>query len=197
MRDIQELSAEEKQMIAIGRDERIFKKFFIQNFDGLKLYAFSFIKDEDLAQDISCQILWKIWNLQERLLEIELLVPYILRAVKNGCLNQIRKKSIEYSLHDMAHDNFIDDISPESLLISKEKIAEIEHSISLLPAKTKQAFLLVKDEQLSYKQAAAKMGIAINTVDRHLQIDVKKNLCSAKTKKITSVLVRFVFSCVL
>ncbi|MGJ1436030.1 sigma-70 family RNA polymerase sigma factor [Sphingobacterium siyangense] len=183
MLDIQELSTEEKQMIAIGRDERIFKKFFIQNFDGLKLYAFSFIKDEDLAQDISCEILWKIWNLQERLLGIELLVPYILRAVKNKCLNHIRKKSIEYSLHDMAHDNFIDDISPESLLISKEKIAEIEHSISLLPAKTKQAFLLVKDEQLSYKQAAAKMGIAINTVDRHLQIALKKIYAQLKQKK--------------
>lgn len=183
MLDIQELSFEDKQMIAIGRDERIFKKFFIQSFDGLKLYALSFIKDEDIAQDISCQILWKIWNLQERLIAIESLVPYMLRAIKNRCLNQIRNKSFEYSLHDIANDSFVDDISPESLLISKEKIAEIEQAIALLPAKTKQAFLLVKDQQLSYKEAATKMGIAVNTVDRHIQIALKKIYLQLKQKK--------------
>ncbi len=121
MLDIYELSAEEKYRIAINRDERTFKTFFVQNFEKLSVYAQSFIRDEDLAQDISCQILWKIWNLGEKLIEIERLSAYILRSIRNSCLNQMRRKSAEYSLHDFPDDNFIDDISPESMLIFKEK----------------------------------------------------------------------------
>jgi RNA polymerase sigma-70 factor (ECF subfamily) len=66
---------------------------------------------------------------------------------------------------------------------SSPEIKELEFAIDQLSPKTKEAFLLVKDYQMSYKQAAETMGIAVKTVDRHMQIAIEKLYFLLKEKK--------------
>jgi len=178
------LTEEQKRGIAIDRDEPIFKAFFVANLKSLENYAFNFVKDEHVAEDIASEIMWKMWNLGSDLMSVASIESYLTRAIKNKCLNYLRVQQALLVGHDeLANYASSDYPSPEDALISNEKIRHIKQAIEALPPKTQQAFILVKDENHSYKEAANIMGISTKTVDRHIQIALQKLWDSIKFKK--------------
>jgi len=179
------LSEEDRKKIAIYRDEKIFKAFFISNFRVLENYAILFVKDKHIAEDIVSEVMWKMWHLGSDLVHVASVESYLSRAVKNKSLNYLRIKQASYVGHEELTDYPCTDevLSPERLLISDERIKQIEEAIEQLPSKTQQAFKLVKDESRSYKAAAEIMGISTKTVDRHIQIALQKLWNTLKKKK--------------
>lgn len=173
---IKPLSDEDKKAIGIARSENAFKKFFTANFKVLTHYAYSFLKDRHLAEDVASEIMWKIWHLESDLLHIAYVEQYILRAVKNKCLNLSRVRQIVSVTDENLEnkDTRIDICCPEHILIQTESIKRINLAIEDLPPKTKQVFNFIKEDKISYKEAAVKMDISIKTVDRHVQIALNK-----------------------
>lgn len=178
------LSEENKKKIAVDRDERAFKAFFIANFKKLENYAMLFVKDKYVAEDIASEVMWKMWHLDSDLLHVSAVELYLMRAVKNKCLNYLRVRQAVYVGHEELADYAQrDDLSPEKILISSERMQQIERAVEALSSKTQQAFRLVKDEGHSYKETAEIMEISTKTVDRHIQIAVQKLWDTLKNKK--------------
>lgn len=178
------LTDDNKRKIALDRDELIFKAYFIANFKALEKYAVLFVKDKNFAEDIVSETMWRMWHLGSDLIHISSVESYLARSVKNKCLNFLRVKQNIYVSHDeLADYNYFDQSCPEQLLISNERIKEIENAIDALPPKTQEAFKLIKDENYSYKEAAEIMGISIKTIDRHIQIATQKLWAILKHKK--------------
>ena len=178
------LSEENKREIAINRDERIFRAFFIANFKSLKDYAQSLVKDNYIAEDIASEVMWKIWHLGSDLAHISSVESYLSRIVKNKSLNYLRIKQAVYVGHDELADHVqMDDFCPEKILISNERMLQIEQAINALPSKTQQAFRLVKEEGNTYNEAAKRMEISPKTVDRHIQIALQKLWNTLKKEK--------------
>lgn len=177
------LSKENQKKIAIEREEKVFKDFFIANFKLLEDYAVFFVHDKHAAEDIVSEVMWKIWHLGSDLQHIASVERYLLQSVKNNCLNYLRIKRAVYVGHEELTDYQLrDPLTPEKILISSEQIKHIENAIAHLPVKTQQAFRLVKDENYSYKEAAEVMNISVKTIDRHIQIALQK-LWQALKKK--------------
>lgn len=169
------LSEESKRKIAIERQQDAFKAFFVANFRVLERYAMLFVKDKYIAEDIASEVMWKMWYLGSDLMHVSVVEHYLMRAVKNKCLNYLRVQQAVYVGHEeLADYQLTDNLDPENILISSEKVKQIERAINELPEKTKQAFKLVKNERYSYKDTAEMMGISIKTVDRHIQIALQK-----------------------
>lgn len=70
---------------------------------------------------------------------------------------------------------------------------ELEHTISsrveMLPEKCRQAFVLNRYENLSYKDVAAEMGISVKTVEKHISKAVqllRKQISHTPTYLLTS-----------
>ncbi|HET9423880.1 MAG TPA: sigma-70 family RNA polymerase sigma factor [Gemmatimonadaceae bacterium] len=57
---------------------------------------------------------------------------------------------------------------PDSNLDSRELHRVIETAVAALPDAQRQVFLLVRRDQCSYKEVAARLGIAVGTVHTHL-----------------------------
>lgn len=177
------LSEENKIEIAIKRRQKVFKSFFVDNFKVLEGYARSYVKDPYIAEDIASEAMWKMWYLGADLQHVTSIERYLMRTIKNKCLNYLRIRQAEYVGHEELDDyQFLDHLNPEDIFISNENVMEIENAITKLPAKTQQAFRLVKDENYSYQAAAEIMGISANTVDRHIQIAIQKLWCALKKK---------------
>lgn len=178
------LTDENKRKIAIDREEPVFKTFFIANFKVLENYAVFYVKDKHIAEDIASEVMWKMWHLGSDLLHVSSVESYLIRAVKNKCLNYLRVQQATYVGHDeLADYPYPDHLSPEQILISTERVRQIEQAIEALPSKTLQAFKLVKDEKYTYKDAAEIMGISTKTIDRHIQIALQKLWVALKKKK--------------
>ena len=65
-------------------------------------------------------------------------------------------------------------VTPEDILISKEKVEKINRAINSLPNKCKLAFKLVKENQLKYKEVSEILNISIKTLEAHLTTAMKK-----------------------
>lgn len=173
---IKALSDKDRIAISSARDESAFKRFFVSNFSALRDYAYLFLKDRHTAEDVASEVMWKIWHLESDLMHIAKLEHYMLRAVKNRCLNLARIARVVCTTDEDLEfkDDRLDICSPEHILIQNEAVNRIYCAIDLLPEKTKQVFKYVKEDKISYKETALKMDISIKTVDRHIQIAVKK-----------------------
>lgn len=168
------LSNEKKSKIALERDESTFKSYFISNYKVYENYAYRFLKDKYLAEDVASEVMWKMWHLGEDLLYIVNLEQYLFKSVKNKCLNMLRVRQLQYVQQEDLVDYADETLNPENMMIQAQAIAKIEQAIAELPEKTQQAFLLVKEDKLTYNQVAENMNISPKTVDRHIQNAVKK-----------------------
>lgn len=171
---INPLSEANKLLIARNRDEKVFKAYFVDNYNALKRYAFSLLKDDHFAEDVASEVLWKIWHLGPDLIHIAHVEHYIFRSIRNKCLNLLRVKKMTYHDNGDLQDERMEEANPERIMISKESLLKIAAAVAALPPKTNQVFKLVKEQGCSYKEVAQLMGISTNTVDRHIQIALRK-----------------------
>lgn len=177
------ISEENKTKIALNRDEIVFKNYFIDNYNVLKDYAYYFLKDHHLAEDVSSEIMWKLWHMGADLMYISSVENYLLRSIKNRCLNILRVRQTVLMEHDDLNEQLIEHADPEKLLISSQEISKIKEAIDSLPRQTHKAFSLVKESQHTYKEAAEIMGVSVKTIDRHIQIAIKKLWLALKKNK--------------
>jgi RNA polymerase sigma-70 factor (ECF subfamily) len=65
-------------------------------------------------------------------------------------------------------------VHPESQLMDKELMEAIDNTVDRLPDRCKMVFRLVKEDNLSYKQAAEVLNISPKTVQAQMVIALKR-----------------------
>jgi len=130
---------------------------------GLLAYACSFLTGFASAEDVLHQVF-------ERLLrgdiEIEGLPgPYLYRAVRNACLNQIRNRSRDVELDDRWFEG------PAGL---KETGVLLQCALKELPEEQRQIIMLHIWGQLSFEESAAVLGISPNTAASRYRYGLSK-----------------------
>ncbi len=108
----------------------------------------------------------KLWENAEKR-EIQLLEPYLFRAVKYQVSNAIRNLK-QTSRIDQVMSHLPTEPAPDRLLELEETAAAINSSVGQLPEKCRQIYILSREEQLSNKEIAHQMNISIRTVEAHL-----------------------------
>jgi DNA-directed RNA polymerase specialized sigma subunit len=100
----------------------------------------------------------------------------LLLSVRNTALNYLdkEKRNKVIQLEDLSVSISIDEICPESELISKELKSAIGRAVDHLPERCKLIFSLAKIEQLKYKEIAQILDISVKTIDNQLAIAMKK-----------------------
>lgn len=149
------------------RDEKAFKQFFELYFNSLVNYAYGFVLDRSIAEDIVLELMVNLWNMGEKISEILNVQYYLYRSTKNRALNHI-KQSSKFSFEQL-EDTSLDNITPEILLITKERAALIQHAIDSLPLRCRTVFIMIRENKMSYQEVADILEISTNTVNRHMQ----------------------------
>ncbi len=157
-------------------DEKAFKQLFDLYAGRLFQFSYSFLKNRSIAEEAVSDVFFKIWLNRSSLIHIENLKAYLFKATYNTTLNYLdeikRKKAI--SLEDVEVDLGIDQICPETELITKELKDIIEIAIDSLPSRCKLIYKMAKVEQMKYKEIAELLNISVKTIDHQLTIAIKK-----------------------
>ena len=160
-----------------GAFETIFKEYFH------KLYIFSceYVKSTDVAKDLTQETFSKLWEIRE-----SLSTPTNLSSV---LFTIIRNKSLNYLKRALFHQKFLNekstslqelqlnyealkDSSSEKLFLDDLEI-KINKTIASLTPKTKEVFLLSRQDNLKYKEIAEKLNISVKTVETHISEALK------------------------
>jgi len=149
--------------------EAIYKKYR----PALMQFAYSITRNVDDAEEVVNDVFIAIWERHQDLLGIETLKSYLFRAVKNRCLNQLKRNRLPFD--DMREEMPVPSKDHNALdhMLAKESGARINDLIDKLPTKCKQVFLFSRVHELSYKEIAELMDISPKTVENQIGLALK------------------------
>ncbi|WIV11932.1 RNA polymerase sigma factor [Proteiniborus sp. MB09-C3] len=150
---------EQLQLLKDGNEE-IFEEFILMHRKEAVNFALNILKDYYLAEDIVQDSFATFYVYRERLKSYSTLKSYLFSIIHNKSVDYIRKnnKSI-YSNYDVAST-----ISPEEIVINKEKKEKFMKSFSKLNEEQKNVLYLYAFQQMSYKEIAEVLGISLAKV---------------------------------
>ncbi|MET6998058.1 RNA polymerase sigma-70 factor [Chitinophaga defluvii] len=157
-------------------DQLAFKAFYQQQVFRLFQFAYTFIKNRQMAEEVVNDVFVKLWEKRKVLDKISNMKVYLYVAVKHTALNHLRTviPFQELDLDNVHVQHFQLSLNAEQLLLTNELQQAIAAAIQQLPPKCKLIFKLVKEDGLSYSEVADILGIATKTVDAQLVIALKK-----------------------
>lgn len=68
--------------------------------------------------------------------------------------------------------------SQERVLLGKERLQMFIQAVENLPPRTREAFLLYRVHECSYREIAARMGISLSGVDKHIRRAIEQTCAS-------------------
>ena len=163
-------------------DEIAFRQLYEIFSPGLLRFSLSFLKKKELSEEVIADVFFNVWVHRSKLKDIENIKAYLYASARNTALNYLNKekRNKAIQLDDLSVPLQIDEICPESELISKELKEAIGLAIDHLPERCKLIYSLAKIEQLKYKEIAQILNISIKTIDHQLTIAIKKIGCEIR-----------------
>ena len=152
--------------------EALFKRFY----KPLRAYAFRFVNDKDLAEDIVQDVFYELWRRRESIrFEDEAVKSYLFRAVYTHALNALNKKQQGvYPLEPEREPDILEQYvssymqNSEQSLLLKELEEEIMSYINTLPPQCHKIFMLSRSYGLKNREIAEQQGISVKAVEKQI-----------------------------
>ncbi len=134
------------------------------------------VRVNEAAEEIVSDVFIKLWQIRNRLTEIDNLKVYLYTITKNFSINYIHKnyKNSPLSIDDIDIEPVVSAGNPEDMYISAELINKVKLEIRKLPPQYRLIFQLIKEDGLKYKEAAEVLNLSVLTVRNQLAIAVRK-----------------------
>lgn len=140
----------------------------------LFLHAIKRIRDREESRDIVQELFLQLWDKRATLNIHGHLSGYLYTAIRNRVIKFISHQKVESvyltSLTDMVNSGTC---ITDHLVREKNLSLLIEQAINELPAKMREVFLLSRQEHLSHREIAARLGIEESTVKRQVSNALK------------------------
>ncbi|MEO6978048.1 MAG: RNA polymerase sigma-70 factor [Mucilaginibacter sp.] len=150
-------------------NERAFEKIFREYFKGLRAYAYTFMKDEEQAEEIVQNVFCRIWEKRSQLKPEGSIKAYLYRAVHNESLNYIKhqKTRAAFQVHYNNNEEQHSGEASEKIMIA-ELDGHIQKALNDLPQQCRIIFQLSRFENLKYREIADQMNLSIKTVENQM-----------------------------
>ncbi|MCU7547978.1 RNA polymerase sigma-70 factor [Chitinophagaceae bacterium LB-8] len=155
------------QQIAEGH-EKAFAVLVSRYWNNIYGQALTYLKSSHQAQDIVQEVFIKIWEKRETLPQIERFDSFLFITARNHIISELRKKLANPLDPDVVDVYKEERVVPDQQLSFKQLQQHLKTAVELLPQQQKTAFLLSRDEGLSYEAIAAQMNLSRETVKKHI-----------------------------
>ena len=157
-------------------EQAAFGELFDRHVKAVFWQAYGVVQDADSAQDITQEAFCTLWLKRDTVfLAKQSALPWLLVTARNLALNAARKSRRNPTL-TLVEEITADTASePESVVDTQVVANHIAHAIGGLSAIDRELFDLCVEEELSYEQAAARLGISHGAVRNRLS-RLKKRL---------------------
>lgn len=154
-------------------DAKSLKFLFDTYYASLCNYAFQFLNDYDMAEEVVQNLFVKIWE-KRNTFEIEISVKnYLFRSVRNQCINLIQHEKVKQLHAQKIREALFADEASESYFLEAEMASKIESVIETLPEKRREIFRLSREEGLKYREIAEKLEISVKTVETQMGLALR------------------------
>lgn len=160
------------QGISLGR-ESAYRELFTEYYRPLSVFALKYVGDLETAMEIVQDFFVHLFQNRESLVINTSLKSYLYQAVRNRCLNHIRKNQSRRRHLDqyMAEQEHSEDM--EAKVFETELEYRIFKIVEALPPQCKNIFTLSRVKGLSNGEIAEKLQISKRTVETQISSALK------------------------
>lgn len=153
--------------LVAGGNERAFSEVVDHYAPVVYAQLLIYLKDIQRAEEVSQDIFMAIWRNREKLPAMENFPGYLYVSTRNKILTVVKERVLatEEPPEDRLQSLLAD---PASVMEFKELMDGIRRGIDRLPARRKEVFMLSRQENLTYEEIAARLGLSKNTVKEHI-----------------------------
>lgn len=175
-------------MINRRSEPEVFSSLFEKFKKPYTLFAYSYVKDMDEAEDIYMEVMMRLWENRKRLPDDIHYPSYILTSVKNRALNFLRQQNAisdnnqTLTDHQQRELNFrilsLEACDPAELF-TDEILQITKTTLNNLAEYTRLIFFMSRYENKTNKEISEQLNISIKTVEYHVSKALKalrKNL---------------------
>ncbi|MCG8322619.1 MAG: RNA polymerase sigma-70 factor [Cytophagales bacterium] len=155
---------------------RDFETLYKHYYDYLCYYAWKFVNEKELAEEVVSEVFFKLWKNKKKINVNTSFRSYLFIAVRNQAFDYLRKvRRVNYIDDTEAIKSKIADRhSPLEEAIFNEIYFNLEKAIENLPQQCRMIFRMSRDEGLRYREIANQLNISIKTVETQMGRALKK-----------------------
>ncbi|MEI7829962.1 MAG: RNA polymerase sigma-70 factor [Prolixibacteraceae bacterium] len=167
---------DEQALVKLASGDLVAYRFlFDRYFTDLCNFLLIYLHSKEFAEEIALEIFEIIWEKREKLQIRVTFRAFLFAAAKNRAISHYRRehRAIFTSL-EMGESVAFEDSNSQHFMEESELRNLIESAISKLPEKSRQIYLMARNENLAHKEIAARLGITPKTVENHVGIALRK-----------------------
>lgn len=160
--------------------KELFRKLFTTFYDRLYGFALSRVLCRDAAADITNEVFCRLWEQFDRLDFSTSPLPLLYTMTRNRCSDHLRQKTARPAGSDTDAENVLSEDTLAEVMERERRIVSMMNALEKLPPQTRRVVELCFLKNMKYREAAAELGISVNTV-KTLLSRAMKFLRSGKT----------------
>jgi len=142
-----------------------FDSFFNTYYKAVYFFAFKYVKDEAVAEDIIENAFIKLWEKRADFANEAGMRGYLYKVVYNACLKELGRRSMVHRRQqeiELLSDGFEKDCLEN--MIRAETLRQVYSALHELPSECRKVFVKLYVEGKSVAEAAAELDVAVSTV---------------------------------
>lgn len=147
-------------------NKEAFNRLFQAYYADLVLFGGNFVPEKEVVEDTVQNVFLRLWEEREQFAVETSLQSYLLKAVRNSCIDELRHRKIVRDYHSAAgYDTPLEEYDTENYILYSDLHARLRESLSKLPEKAREAFELNRFEGLKYTEIAERLDVSQRTVE--------------------------------
>ena len=163
-------------------DQKAFDTLFRRYYPMLCAYGHRFVELEDAEEIVEDSLLW-IWENRETLVIESSLNSYLFKMVYRRALNKLAHIDATQRADTRFYEEMQEMLQDTDYYQIEELAKRIEDAVAALPESYREAFVMHRFRDMSYKEIAETLGVSPKTIDyciqqalKQLRVDLKDYL---------------------
>ncbi len=150
----------------LGGDESAFSIIFKTYYVDLVLFAVTFVRDKQAAEEIAQDVFIRLWENRECVIITSSLRSFLLKSIQNRCIDTIRHLKIvdNYQSKLQNHPLLLEN-DTENYVLYSELEDDLKKALGKLPEDISKIFLLNRFEGFTYAEIASQLDISVRMVE--------------------------------
>ena len=154
-------------------DQKAFDTLFRRYYPMLCAYGHQFVELEDAEEIVEDSLLW-IWENRETLVIESSLNSYLFKMVYRRALNKLAHIDATQRADTRFYEEMQEMLQDTDYYQIEELAKRIEDAVAALPESYREAFVMHRFRDMSYKEIAETLGVSPKTIDYRIQQALKQ-----------------------